>query len=495
MRVAFCPFCGKRTKTGESEGRGEGSGRWEGADIRFCGGCGEDISHLHVGDPLRGDPGGIATGAVSDNVIVRSKVLGVTGARAGAGDTAEAGTSAETGNAGDAGKAPESGNATGAARAIGGGGGIKDSVIQRSVVTSIGSVNIRKGAACPLCGNALTDENRLTRCSECSVQVCGICLSRVKRGKERYRGYRLELPSGLCPQCYAMKRKKLKAGIDERVWAALSGNGREEELRESYDQTESELLRQGEETLMEGDFDKALDLFDRVLDINSNNLHAARGKWSALIELDCHRQAAEVLEATKGKYPWFTGAYVVLGEVYYRLGEADRAKAVLIKRLKETGDRPALLIKLGEIYLEEGDLGKAAPVFKRASAADRDRAFVEPRLYLASILLESGDYKGASEQIKEGRKIDADDQDLAALSRELLTLSRVCLDTIRRSKEKLEGETDEGARLRYLREIGDGLASLGQREKAAEYYGRYLEAEPGDEGVRKKLRSLEDVGE
>ncbi len=461
MAYKFCPFCGITVGTAKID-RKEKKKNSE-RMIRHCPGCGEDLLELHLSPGYSGKEA-VKADLFSDNIIQRSRVVGISM------------TPSEDPEDRDTGRNVKPDQAA---------GGISDSIIQRSVVTSIGSINISKDAMCPLCGNALSDRNILKDCPRCSINVCGLCRSRSHDERQkRYRGYRLDHTEGLCPQCNRIETTELKKDIEDKITKGSSYLKKMEEMIADYTQEEKELLSSGNGLVSKGDLQSALEVFGTLLDINENNIGGLEGKWSILMELGYFRKAVEVIEESLKSYPWITGAHVSLGEAFFRLGEEDKAKAVLIKALDVEGvEKEVILIKIGELYLLMNQPGRAASVLERSLTLTRDvdnKRFVEPYIYLASIYLGNGDYLKAREYITEGRKIDRDNPDLLKVLEDLSDLWRACLESVRHSRDNLKQETDEKSRIRNLRIIISGLLSMGKKAKAQRYAKELADISPGD---------------
>lgn len=448
MRCKFCPSCGKATV---------GDGRTD-----HCGNCGCDISSYAVMDSGEMFGKEALTGALDDNILIRSSVtrLGASGGNEGKGA-----------------------------------GGISDSVIQRSVVTTIGAVNINRDAACPLCDNALSDENVIQRCPICSVRLCQLCAQTVEQKKqERYRGYRLDIPEGICPQCYRVETGKQKGDIDRRVNSAMSSKKREVLMR-SYTDHEKEFIREGNALMDNGEYGKALAKFDSALALNRDNLLAGEGRWTSLMALSYYRETAEFVGGILKKRPDLGKVYLVLAEALHWAGNTEGAKAVLIERTMADGMDPLPWLKLGELYLAENDLGKALSLFRRSAEVDRKNRFVEPYIYLASIMVGRGEYSAGREYLGRGREIDRDNTDLGVLGREMLKLEALCRRSLSDDRKALEEAKDREGRLKLLLKVGNGYAALGDRKKAVDHFRKYLEIEPGDGNVRKRMEGLGNMGE
>ncbi|MDP6157012.1 MAG: tetratricopeptide repeat protein [Candidatus Thermoplasmatota archaeon] len=448
MDLKFCPGCGKTT----------GKNYTSKEVIDYCGNCGADLGEYKI---LDRSPQEMTTGITDDNILIRSSV-NVTGTESDGSDPV---------------------------------GGIRDSIIQRSVVTTIGTLNVKRDSSCPLCENSLSNYNKLVQCSTCSIRLCESCAKVVQLDRQkRYRGYRLEFPGHICAQCYRVGARERKDRIDRRITAALSAE-EEIELMETYTAEERKFIAEGRMHFETGEFAKALEKFDSALSINENNLLAQEGRWTVLIVLEYYGEAVEFLEKILGSRPDLAHVHIILAEALLKSGKKDQAKAVLIRRTRTDGADPLPWLKLGEFYILEGAIQKSVSLCRKAAELDAENRFPEPYIYLASIMLENGDYRNTEMYIERGREIDHDNARLRELTNELKGMQDVCRDQLSENLSNLEEfsavEGDNKEKIAgVIKEIGDGYRALGETGKADEFYRKYLDIKPGNEGVVAKLETL-----
>ena len=153
------------------------------------------------------------------------------------------------------------------------------------------------------------------------------------------------------------------------------------------------LLLLGDFYLTRGRSEEALNVYeDGVQQEPSLAAEYQARKVQALLGMGEQDQAVAILEELQGTNPEDKDSQSLLAAIDASSGDPDRiARAILIyKDLIEDDPRePRLRNGLGRAYLAQGDRSKAREQFSEATRLDR--AFVEPRLYLASIMLGTGD--------------------------------------------------------------------------------------------------------
>lgn len=133
----------------------------------------------------------------------------------------------------------------------------------------------------------------------------------------------------------------------------------------------------------------------------------------ALAQLDELEEAKEELDRALELNPALTEAHNWLGLYWYRQGELDRAieeyRTALADPTYPRPSRARVLVNLGRILLEQGDVEAAIPALSEATSApvpSNDQTFVLSRLLLAEALIKNGrpqEALGALELLLEDR--------------------------------------------------------------------------------------------
>jgi len=115
-------------------------------------------------------------------------------------------------------------------------------------------------------------------------------------------------------------------------------------------------------------YDKAIDVYEKVLSKNSANDIAANNLASVIVD---HRQDPQSLKRAKelairfesSRQPAFIDT---LGWVYYKSGETDKALSLLEKAVKQAPEVPVFRYHLGMAYYKKGDLQSAKTQLAKA---------------------------------------------------------------------------------------------------------------------------------
>lgn len=123
-------------------------------------------------------------------------------------------------------------------------------------------------------------------------------------------------------------------------------------------ETIKEFYQQGQEAYNQGEFQKAIDLFEKAVEIDSNFAPAYNALGLAHKEINTDLFELVWLFKTATEIdPNYAEAYDNLGKAYYGLGQFDKAEESCLKALSLSPNMMSSKLSLGWIYL----LGKSNP--------------------------------------------------------------------------------------------------------------------------------------
>lgn len=123
-------------------------------------------------------------------------------------------------------------------------------------------------------------------------------------------------------------------------------------------ETIQSLYTQGEESYAHGDFHKAIELYEKVIELEPDFAPAYNALGLAHKEINTDlNEVAWLFKTATEIDPKFAQAYDNLGKAYYGLGEFDKAEDNCLKALELIPNLPSAQMSLAWIYL----LGKSKP--------------------------------------------------------------------------------------------------------------------------------------
>ncbi len=120
-----------------------------------------------------------------------------------------------------------------------------------------------------------------------------------------------------------------------------------------------------------------------------------------------------------------------LGWAYYKIHEKKKAINTLLEALRENFRYYKALVRLGLIYMDEGNLDMAEFYFKKAVKANRSAG--EPRYYLAEVFFRKKNYKTAKALWKSVIELDPDSKWANLASERLFLLEKLYRERLKQS--------------------------------------------------------------
>lgn len=188
------------------------------------------------------------------------------------------------------------------------------------------------------------------------------------------------------------------------------------------------VLEEGEDCYEEGDFEAALDRFDRAVAMSPQSADAHNSRGNALMMLGRYEDALASFESALGLEPGFVKAVLNRAELLIdHLGRPEEGLTVCERLLK----RPLEIIDAADVYfikskaaLTVGDLRVALAMADKAIDLATDRPeFIALR---GGILFEQGNYRKALAALDEAIRLAQDDPD--SHYRRGLTLEKIGRD-------------------------------------------------------------------
>ncbi len=135
------------------------------------------------------------------------------------------------------------------------------------------------------------------------------------------------------------------------------------------------------------EFGLALDSFDRALDIDPNNVEAARLRAGVLSDQGRDAEAEAAYRAAVALRPSYWRTYNSLGIFYYLAGRNDEAVATYRQGLALAPSNPRLLNSLGAAFWEMGRFDDATGVFEQLRRVQPDHESATANLATAHFYL------------------------------------------------------------------------------------------------------------
>jgi tetratricopeptide (TPR) repeat protein len=186
------------------------------------------------------------------------------------------------------------------------------------------------------------------------------------------------------------------------------------------------LLDKGIQRSQKGEFQKAVGIFERVLELDPSNAAAYRNLGMVFMEQGKTEEARRCLIEAALLNPKDAWPYVVLGNALAReRDQQDAAQALLEKAHEIEPEDPWAMNSLGGICTERGDLTAATGWFEKSLAIKPD--FANSHYGLANVLATQGNFEAARARL-ETMFAKAEHQD--ARSRSVFSAARsLWLDT------------------------------------------------------------------
>lgn len=193
--------------------------------------------------------------------------------------------------------------------------------------------------------------------------------------------------------------------IGRRETPARQGKGRPESIPDAY--------LQGINYLLNEERDKALEVFTRMAEIDSETAEAhlalgslfrRRGEVDRAIQIHQNLVARPTLTTQQRIY-----ALLGLGEDYMKAGLFDRAEEVFSRVIEQDAHVELALSNLLTVYEHEKEWDKAIEIAQRLERiSERDYRVIIGQLHceIASAVLEQGDISTVREQIQRALKVD-----------------------------------------------------------------------------------------
>jgi len=158
------------------------------------------------------------------------------------------------------------------------------------------------------------------------------------------------------------KRKKLEAevkAINEKLKSDVEAMQKINSVKKAFND--------GNNAYKLGQYQQALEYYNKALSIDSTFYSAYYGKGLTLKKMRKYREAAEAYHGAIRHNPTYTEAYVALGKIYTALNKHDDAVETYQKGVKNDPSSAKLYYELGAVYLNnKKDYQKAYQNFSKA---------------------------------------------------------------------------------------------------------------------------------
>lgn len=156
------------------------------------------------------------------------------------------------------------------------------------------------------------------------------------------------------------------------------------------------------------DGSRAVDMFQRALDLNENNNKASQGIARQYAKTNL-KKAMNYIDEAMARFPDEAGFVAEKAALFLRMGKRDEAIATYDKAAEMDPYNPEYVYRKGELFLEDGKDVSAITQYKRAVALNSKHV---PSLYRLAVLLEKKQPSAALEYIttvasQEPARVDA----------------------------------------------------------------------------------------
>ncbi len=91
-------------------------------------------------------------------------------------------------------------------------------------------------------------------------------------------------------------------------------------------------------------------------------------------------EAQELLQAGITAFPEYSSGFQVLGDLYCRRGNHVAATFTYLEALRREPDNPLTLLKLGDVFRTENNIGEARKYYLQAAALESDSETIAARM-------------------------------------------------------------------------------------------------------------------
>ena len=211
-----------------------------------------------------------------------------------------------------------------------------------------------------------------------------------------------------------------------------------------------------------GDIQKAKELYNKALSYRPKDLETLKGLCIVYQKEGNHKESFEIIKKAKELFPDRKDVLILYGKSGFHAGRLEEAKTVLVKYLNvETGDREAREY-LAKIYLKEGN---------------KDASIEEYRTIL-NALMQKNELEGAISLLEQMIDIDHENPNL----------HHNLADVYR----KLGRERDVKKEYEFLASI---YINQGDSEKATNILKSLIEMDPANMEFRKKFEEIQRAAE
>ncbi len=149
---------------------------------------------------------------------------------------------------------------------------------------------------------------------------------------------------------------------------------REVIMGEKIEQQVEDLFLEAARILTLGDFDRALELLEKVLELDPKHIKALEAKAAVLMKKDRIEEAQQVIEAALEIDPENPRLYYRLGQIYYRKKDLDTALEHFTKAIDLEPLYPAAYMARSQVLRDKGMEEAADMELDRAVAVQRELA-------------------------------------------------------------------------------------------------------------------------
>lgn len=184
-----------------------------------------------------------------------------------------------------------------------------------------------------------------------------------------------------------------------------TGSNTKDEI-ENWLNERSTLASEVKEAFANGEYEKTLELSEKILSMNEGDFNALSFKATALAKLKQYEEAIEVLDRCIKENGKVFFLWVTRGDCYYHLGDFEKAFNDYMVSLVLEPDNTAVVDKVARTLFRHGDTKRAIDYAKKAI---NTKESPEPFLVMATMLFEKGYANYANEIIRMGAKAFPDD--------------------------------------------------------------------------------------
>ncbi len=266
--------------------------------------------------------------------------------------------------------------------------------------------------------------------------------------------------------------------------SAPSSSSSESSYLPSVGKLESD-MNWGREFYDEGNYEKALEYFQKVIDTKPNYVDAWRMKAKTLTELERYDLATSAYKEVVNKEPSDEESWFELGQAHREQGMREEELHAYERSLAIDPENWRVWLERGKTMWELSMDEEADLCFKKAEELSGDPGVVKREWGKA--LLESEDYQGAEAMFREVLSLKPDDEETRLFLVNLLRLDERSSEAVQEMKKLISANAEN---VKHLKTLGYAQEEAGEMEEAFSTFQKASIIDPTDEESREQVERI-----